>query len=80
MKNLSDQAMQERIAKRIQKLRVLNDLTQSEMGEKLNISRSGYSKLEAGETHLSYELALLISRKFNVPLDFFADDLPSITL
>lgn len=80
MKPLSGAELQERIAKRIHQLRVIKTSSQEEMSKLLNMSRSAYSKLETGETHLSYEMAVALCRLHNVPLDFFIHDQPTVQL
>lgn len=41
------------VGQRLQLLRLEKDLTQEEMGEKLNLSTSAYCKIEYGETDLT---------------------------
>lgn len=38
---------------KIRVLRKMNQLSQEEMAEKMNMSRSGYAKLERGESNLN---------------------------
>ena len=41
------------VGQRLQLLRLEKDLTQEQMGEKLNLSTSAYCKIEYGETDLT---------------------------
>lgn len=50
----------------IRKMRELNQLTQEEMAEKLNISVNGYSKIERGVTKLSLKKLEQIANIFNI--------------
>lgn len=50
----------------IRKMRELNQLTQEEMAEKLNISVNGYSKIERGITKLSLKKLEQIANIFNI--------------
>lgn len=56
--------------KRIKELRVLHQLTQEQLSEKLNISTSMMSKLEQGTKSLSIDLAIEVSEYFMVSLDY----------
>jgi transcriptional regulator with XRE-family HTH domain len=56
----------------------LKGLTQEQISDQLNISRSAYSKLETGETHLSYDMAVELSKIHGVALDFFYSENPVI--
>jgi transcriptional regulator with XRE-family HTH domain len=58
------------IGKRIKELRKKAGFTQAEMAEKLNISVSGYSKLEGGYRGLSIENCLVISKELGVSCDY----------
>jgi transcriptional regulator with XRE-family HTH domain len=69
---------QERIAERIKQLRHLKGLTQEQISDQLNLSRSAYSKLETGETSLSYDMAVELSKIHGVALDFFYSESPII--
>lgn len=43
-----------KINEKIRKLREQKELSQEEMAEKLDLSKSGYSKLERGKTHAKF--------------------------
>lgn len=58
------------IGKRIKELRKKAGFTQVEMAEKLNISVSGYCKLEGGYRSLSIENCMAISKELEVSCDF----------
>lgn len=53
---------------RIRTMRQINQWTQEEMAEKLNISVNGYSKLESGKTKLSLDKLQKIAQIFNIDL------------
>lgn len=50
----------------IRMMREKNNWTQEEMAEKLNMSPSGYSKIERGETKLYLEKLEQIAQTFNI--------------
>lgn len=58
------------VGKRIKELRKKAGFTQVEMAEKLNISVSGYSKLESGHRGLSIENCMVISKELGVSCDY----------
>ena len=53
---------------KIRVLRKMNQLSQEEMAEKMNMSRSGYAKLERGESKLNFERLKQIADIFQVNL------------
>lgn len=55
---------------KIKQLREENNLTQSELGEKLNISKATISKYEADRVEPSIPTLISISKLFNVSIDF----------
>lgn len=61
-------------------LRVFHDLKQTELAERLSVSKSHLSELERGIKSPSLELVERYSRVFNVPVSaimFFAEELPA---
>ena len=58
------------IAKNITDLRVLNNMTQAELGEKLNYSDKTVSKWERGESTPDISVLIEISKLFGVSLDY----------
>lgn len=56
--------------KRIHRLRVQNGLTQEGIAVVLNIDRSFYSRIEAGQKGCSVDLLVQISDLFHVSLDY----------
>jgi transcriptional regulator with XRE-family HTH domain len=64
-------SMTEKIATNIRLLRLKHSLTQNDVAASLNMSRSAYSKIEYGSTHLTYTQALRMSRFYKVDLDYF---------
>ncbi len=51
-------------------LRVMSGLTQQEMADKLNISRSSIGMYEKGEREPSFELLEMIADYFNVDMNY----------
>ena len=58
------------IAKNITDLRMLNNMTQAELGEKLNYSDKTVSKWERGESTPDISVLIEISKLFGVSLDY----------
>jgi transcriptional regulator with XRE-family HTH domain len=64
-----------KIGDNIKKLRELRNYTQEVMAEKLNISQNAYSKIERGETDVSFSRLVQISQFLEVNLlDLIAFD------
>ena len=60
---------------KLKKIRIDNHIIATEMSRKLKISKAYYSQIENGKRTLSYEMAIKISRVFNLkPDDIFYDD------
>lgn len=57
------------MASKISTLRKLNHLSQSDMAEKMNMSRNGYAKLERGETKINMERLQKIADIFQVDIN-----------
>lgn len=57
------------MASKISTLRKLNHLSQSEMAEKMNMSRNGYAKLERGETKINMERLQKLADIFQVDIN-----------
>lgn len=57
------------IGKQIKKLRMTNDLTQEQLGEKLNVARTTISSWETGRTYPDLDMILALSVSFDVTLD-----------
>lgn len=53
----------------LRKLRTENNLTQTEIGKKLNIKQRRYSTYENGESEPNFDLTIKIADFFNVTLD-----------
>ncbi len=62
------------VAQNIVSLRQKNNLTQSELGEKLNYSDKSVSKWERGEATPSIEVLKDIANIFNVSIDFLTNE------
>jgi transcriptional regulator with XRE-family HTH domain len=61
------------IGKKIKRLRELKNLTQSQMAEKIGITQGAYSKIEMGETEVTYSRLESISTAFDMkPEDVIA--------
>lgn len=56
------------LSEKIRVLREINKLSQEEMAAKMNMSRSGYAKLERGESKLNMERLAQIADIFQVSL------------
>lgn len=54
------------VGQRLQLLRIERNLTQEQMGEKLNLSTSAYCKIEYGETDLTLTRLNKIAEVFNI--------------
>ncbi|WP_053367872.1 helix-turn-helix transcriptional regulator [Bacillus sp. FJAT-27245] len=60
---------------KIKKLRADNNLTQEQLAEKLQVSRSTISSWETGRSYPDLEMVIVICDRFNVSLDFlFRED------
>ncbi|HHF4486408.1 TPA: helix-turn-helix domain-containing protein [Haemophilus influenzae] len=55
-------------------MRELRQLLQEDMAEKMNMSPSGYAKIERGETRLQYDKLVQIAQIFNVSLSDLVDN------
>ena len=66
--------MNKEITEKIRKLRIAKGINQSDMADKLNITRSAYQKIETGE---SYAWAKYMNELLGIldttPKDFFSD-------
>ncbi|MDH2997524.1 transcriptional regulator [Pasteurellaceae bacterium LFhippo2] len=58
---------------KIRLMRELHQLSQEEMAEKMNMSPSGYAKIERGETKLQYDKLVQIAQIFNINLADLVD-------
>lgn len=56
------------ISDNLQKLRKLNDLSQEQMAEMLNMSKNGYGKLERGESKITVDHLQNIANVFNIDI------------
>ena len=59
---------------KIRMMRELRQLSQEDMAEKMNMSPSGYAKIERGETRLQYEKLVQIAQIFNVSWSDLVDN------
>ena len=62
------------IARNITELRLLNEMTQAQLGEKLNYSDKTVSKWERGESTPDISVLVALSELFEVPLDALIKD------
>lgn len=61
------------VGQRLQLLRIEKNLTQEQMGEKLNLSTSAYCKIEYGETDLTLTRLNKIAEVFDIhPMELFS--------
>lgn len=58
---------------KIRMMRELRQWSQEEMAEKMNMSPSGYAKIERGETRLQYDKLVQIAQIFNMNLSDLVD-------
>src|SRR5690554_1476295 len=58
-----------KVQKNIRQLRELNNLTQTYMAQKLNMSTASYSKLESGQTDITLSKIEQIAKILNVELE-----------
>lgn len=59
---------------KIRMMRELRQWSQEEMAERMNMSPSGYAKIERGETRLQYDKLVQIAQIFNINLSDLVDD------
>lgn len=59
---------------KIRMMKELRQLSQEDMAEKMNMSPSGYAKIERGETRLQYDKLVQIAQIFNVSLSDLVDN------
>ena len=66
--------MNREITEKIRKLRIAKGVNQTEMADKLNITRSAYQKIEGGESYAwAKYLNELMTALDTTPKDFFSD-------
>ena len=58
----------------LRKYRILNQLTQKEVAEKLNMTHSGYSKYERGERKLTIEMIMKLMPIIKMPLSALEEE------
>lgn len=58
-------------ATKLKQIRVSLQKTQCQMAEELYIQQSTYSKLETGQTQISFAIMEILFRKFNIPPTFW---------
>ena len=62
--------------KKLEELRLNNNLTYKQMAEKLKMSKAYYWQIENGNRNLYYKVAVKIAKVFKLkPDDLFYDDL-----
>ena len=59
---------------RIKSLREMHNMTQTELGNKLNVSKATISKYESGKVEPSIASLISLSKLFNVSIDFLLDN------
>ncbi|MFZ7217546.1 helix-turn-helix domain-containing protein [Avibacterium avium] len=62
------------IHEKIRLIREMNHWSQEEMAEKMNLSPSGYAKIERGETQLHYEKLKKIAQIFDMDISELVKD------
>ena len=58
----------------IKKLRILNNLTQLELADKLNLSKANISKYESNQIEPNTETLIALSSLFNVSVDYLLEN------
>lgn len=59
--------------RRIRELREDNDLTQKQVGEKLNMSQTGYNQYEIGKNDIPTRVLIELSKIYNVSIDYILE-------
>lgn len=59
--------------KRIRELREDNDLTQKQVGEKLNMSQTGYNQYEIGKNDIPTKVLIELAKLYNTSVDYILD-------
>lgn len=59
--------------RRIRELREDNDLTQKQVGEKLNMSQTGYNQYEIGKNDIPTRILIELSKIYNVSIDYILE-------
>lgn len=67
--NITPVQEQKQLAKRIIDLRKVKGWTQTELAEKIGISRNLYSNYELGRTHMTDEIIIALAKVFKVSTD-----------
>lgn len=57
---------------RLRDLREDNDLTQTQLVQKLNMHKTTYTNYEQGKRDMPFEIAIKIAKFYNVSLDYLA--------
>ena len=57
---------------RIRALREDNDFTQEDIARYLNMSQTGYSKYETGQSEIPVYILIRLAKFYNVSLDYIA--------
>jgi len=71
MKKLTQKQITKNICDKLLKFRIDNDLTQREMGDKMDVRFQQYQKYENGTNRLSLDRAMMFCRAVNKSLSFF---------
>lgn len=58
-----------RIGQKVRKLRELRNFTQNYMADQLGITQSAYSRIEVGESEISYKKLSKISEVLEIPVE-----------
>jgi putative transcriptional regulator len=64
----------ERLKNKLKVLRAMNDWSQAELAERLDVSRQAVNAVETGKHDPSLPLAFRIARLFNQPIEEIFDD------
>lgn len=59
--------------KRIRELREDNDLTQKQVGEKLNMSQTGYNQYEIGKNDIPTKVLIELAKLYDTSIDYLLE-------
>ncbi len=59
--------------KRIRELREDNDLTQKEIGKKLNMSQTGYNQYEIGKNDIPTKVLIELAKFYDTSIDYLLE-------
>lgn len=57
---------------RFKDIREDHDLTQQQLSESIGLYTTTYRRYESGERMIPFDIAILLAKKYNISLDYFA--------